>query len=296
MKIRKIRVGFHSALALDHILETQEQIGDRGAFLKAVTVVGVFCAISQLAHKLRHIHIGGAGKGGNAVVVVKGTVVQGLGVGSLSPEEQLVPFPLMHIADHRGGVFLASGVEGSGSAGEMGAEVNEIQHHLQGDHHTKKTFALLLLGSHFSLIDTHLLLVVHLGRLAEGVGIDQNEQIQQHKRAVVGQVHGVEPIVCAKQKPDSQNTGAENLPEPERIPLQIGPVSHVKHHKAVQEAEPVGDHIGKVEAVPNVVQLPDDKADIEKQQQKDSTDLILRPDVFPKEEEDREGVGKESAV
>ena len=39
----------------------------------------------------------------------------------------------------------------------------------------------------------------------------------------------------------------------------------------MQEAEPIGDHICKVEAVPNEIQLPENEAQIEEQQQAQQT-------------------------
>ena len=48
--------------------------------------------------------------------------------------------------------------------------------------------------------------------------------------------------------------------------MQIGMVCHVQQHKTIQEAETIGDHIGEVEAMPDIVQLTDDKADIKEQQ------------------------------
>ena len=62
--------------------------------------------------------------------------------------------------------------------------------------------------------------------------------------------------------------------------LQIGIISHIQQNKAVKEAKPIGDHIGKVESVPNIVQLPNDKAYDEKQQQEYRTDLVPDLNVY----------------
>ena len=132
--IVEVGVAFHR-FAFDHILQIEKQVGNRGAFLKAVAVVAVLGAVAQGLHEFRHLYIGGAGEGGDAVVAVQRAIVEGLGMGGFCPVEQVVVF--VHVADHGGGVFTASGVEdGAAPAqlcpGEIHAEVDQIHDQFQG--------------------------------------------------------------------------------------------------------------------------------------------------------------------
>ena len=43
------------------------------------------------------------------------------------------------------------------------------------------------------------------------------------------------------------------MPKVKMLAVDPGGIGHIQQNKAVQETEPVGDHIGKMEAVPNVV-------------------------------------------
>ena len=54
------------------------------------------------------------------------------------------------------------------------------------------------------------------------------------------------------------------------------PVSHIEQRKTEQEAEAVGNHIGKVEAVPDVVQLTQNETEHKEQQQKHGANLIAQ--------------------
>ena len=68
-----------------------------------------------------------AGKGGNAVVAIERTVVQGLGVGDLCTIEQIVPLPILHIADGSSGIFRARRIVGDGGGAEVVAEAADVQ-------------------------------------------------------------------------------------------------------------------------------------------------------------------------
>ena len=56
-------------------------------------------------------------------------------------------------------------------------------------------------------------------------------------------------------------------------------VSHIQHYKTEQEAESVGDHVGEVEAVPDIVELPDDEGHHEKQQQQEGENFVPPFDI-----------------
>ena len=117
-------------IPLDHIFQIQEQVRHRAALLEAVAVVGVFRPIAQGLHKLRHLHVGGAGKGRDAVVAIQRVVVQGLGVGGLRPVEAFF-FPLLHIPDHGGRGLRSLGIVGDSGAREIQAEGQQIRRQLQ---------------------------------------------------------------------------------------------------------------------------------------------------------------------
>ena len=86
------------------------------------------------------------------------------------------------------------------------------------------------------------------------------------------------------------------MPKPKLLPDQICPVCHSKQDKAVQEAEPIRNHVGEVKTVPDIVKLTDNEADVKKQQHDSGADLIPHPDFLSKEKEEGEDVGKNAAV
>lgn len=100
------------------------------------------------------------------------------------------------------------------------------------------------------------------------------------RQAAQLQRHGLEQLIGAGQHPRSQRPGDHDLHRAEPPAHQPGAVGHIQHHKAVQEAEPVGDHIGKMEAVPDEIQLPDDKADVENSSRITAQHLSLRLTSF----------------
>ena len=77
--------------------------------------------------------------------------------------------------------------------------------------------------------------------------------IQQQEYAVVYQIQRIVPIFVAEQNANRKNSAHKNLPPTDTVAKQVCPISHNQQHKAKQEAEPVVDHIGEVEAVPDIV-------------------------------------------
>ena len=97
MHIRPKLAALVLAVPLDHVLDPQEEIRHWGAFLEAVAVIGILGPIAQGLHEFGNPHIGGAGKAGNAVVIIQCSVIQGLGMSGFRPEKQGVFLPLMQI-------------------------------------------------------------------------------------------------------------------------------------------------------------------------------------------------------
>ena len=113
MHIVKVGALLIFSVPFDHIFNAQEQVGYGRCLLVAVTVVGILGAVAQSLHKFRHPNIGGAGKGGNAVVAIDSAVIQGLGVGGFRTVEEGVILPVIdHIADHGSGILRALGIIG----------------------------------------------------------------------------------------------------------------------------------------------------------------------------------------
>ena len=121
--------------------------------------------------------------------------------------------------------------------------------------------------------------------LSADLGIAQKEKVQEEENQVVGKENRIVALIGAKENAQGQNAGEKDLPKSELMPCQKCPVCHIQRHEAEQEAEPIGDHVGEVEAVPNVVQLPENKADHEEQQQEHGTDLVPNPDTPGEEKE-----------
>ena len=128
------------------------------------------------------------------------------------------------------------------------------------------------------------------------MGIDKNTGVKQQESAVISPIYWICYIVGAQADCEPCAQGYNDLPQPKAVSQAICPVCHIQHYKAVKEAETVGDHIGEMETVPNVVQLPDDETHVEKQQQKHSTDLIPHPNVSAEEKQQCKCIRKETTV
>ena len=131
---RKIGALLILSVPLDHIFQVQEQVGNRGAFLEQIAVVGILRAVAQSLHEQGGFHIGGAGEGGNAVVVVQSPIVQGLGMGRLRPEAEVILLPLLHVADDRSRFVRALGIVGNTGARKVQAEADQIGDQLHAHH------------------------------------------------------------------------------------------------------------------------------------------------------------------
>ena len=73
-------------------------------------------------------------------------------------------------------------------------------------------------------------------------------------------------------------------------------VAHIQYHKAVKVAEPVRNHVGKMEAMPDIVQLTDDKAEVKKYQQRQGTDFVPKLHIPRHTVEHRKEQGAHAAV
>ena len=264
--LRKIGALLILPIPLNHIFQVQEQVGHRGAFLKAVAVVGVFRAVAQSLHEQGGLDVGRAGEGGHAVVAVQSAVVQGLGVGGLRPVEQGIFLPLLHVADDGSRLFLSPGVVGNGGAGEVQAEADEIGDYLYPGDRQHQHPGAPPLAAVFQPDPGNFLLLCLLRDGLEDVAGQHRQQIQHQKHQIVdkiqgkiqfsikkGQFDGFRQLVGAGQHPRRQYPRRQNSPGGEGLPQSPCPVGHVQHHEAVQEAEPIGNHVGKVEAMPDIV-------------------------------------------
>ena len=88
----------------------------------------------------------------------------------------------------------------------------------------------------------------------------------------------VECFTAGGEAEGKQNS-ADDLPGTEKTPLVPGPVSHKHKDKAVKKTEPVGDRVGEVEAVPNEIQLAQNKAQIQEGQKEDGAKLFPKADA-----------------
>ena len=303
----KIGAGLVLPVPLNHILDAQKQVRHRGAFLEAVAVIGVLRAVAQRPHELRDFDIGGTGKGGNAVVAVEGTVVQGLGMGGLRPEKEVIVLPLVHIADDGGSVGGSLWIIGHTRTREIQSKAHQRgdqlhAHDGQRQYPNPGTLTVPLgAGAHFLTLRGSLrhfqLTVEHDGEIQH----QKNQIIYKVERDLQRQAaqlqrHGLEQLIGAGQHPRSQRPGDHDLHRAELPAHQPCAVGHVQHHEAVQEAEPIGDHIGKMEAVPDEIQLPDDEAHVEKQQQDHGAALVPALDVLRHEIQEHQQDAENTAV
>ena len=303
----KIGAGLVLPVPLDHILDAQKQVRHRRAFLEAVAVIGVLRTVAQRPHEFRDPDIGGAGEGGNAVVAVEGAVVQGLGMGGLRPEEQVVVLPLVHVADDGGSVGGSLWIIGHTRTREIQSKAHQRGDQLHahdGQRQNPGSGALAIpfgAGAHLLTLRNSLR---HLQLTVEHDGEIQHQKYQViykvegnlQRQAAQLQRHRLEQRIGAGQHPSRQHPRDHDLHRAEPPAHQPGAVGHVQHHKAVQEAEAVGDHIGKVEAVPDEVQLPDDEADVEKQQQPHGAAFVPAPDVLRHQVQEHQQNAENAAV
>ena len=126
MHLSKI-CGIHvPPVSVQHIFQIQEEICNWGAFLKTVSVIGVFRTIAKRSHKLRGFYVCRTGKGGNTIIVIQRTIIQCLRMGCFGPIKQGMGLPLMHIADHGSGILCPLGVVGNiGVINQTGNNINE---------------------------------------------------------------------------------------------------------------------------------------------------------------------------
>ena len=64
-----------------------------------------------------------------------------------------------------------------------------------------------------------------------------------------------EDCVLKEEKQKAGTNGNDDLPKLEGIPQSIGLIGHIKQNEGEEKTKAVGDHIGKMETVPNIIQL-----------------------------------------
>ena len=64
---------------------------------------------------------------------------------------------------------------------------------------------------------------------------------------------GRQQLIGAGQKAPRDHSGKDNCKRLEFTPQGPRPIGHEKQNEAVEETEPVGNHIGEVESVPNII-------------------------------------------
>ena len=290
------------------VFEVQQEIGHRRAFLIAVAIVGVLGSIAKGLHELRHLDIGGACKGGNAVVAVEGIVVEGLGMGDLRPVEGLL-FPLFQVAEHGGRCLGALGVVGNPGAREVQAEGQQVTGHFQNHQHQHRQPGMNPEAALEIPRPAHILFFRLLRKLYLPLAIEQRPGKGQQEAKIIDKIymelqghpkklHALDRqgIIGAAQQGPSEQRRRQNVPWGEPPPEKPAPVGHIQEHKAEQEAEPVGNHIGEMEAMPDIVQLPDDKAKHKEQQQGDAANFIPQLYLLCHQKQERQLHGKNTAV
>ena len=249
-------------------------------------------------------------------------------MGHLRPIEEGVLLPFMHNFNNIGSILPTSGigVQPHIGKGEADAEVYEIEHQFQTHRSQQKSGAGAAAqnpvipacgkggGSGF----------LRYG-LSPG-GIEQEEEIYPQENQIVGNkaamggkgadvqkniLQGIRrqeadlagKKLCkvgegfaAEKDVQAQDSANDNLPGLELAPQQPGPVSHHQQHKAEEETEAVGNHIGEVEAVPDVVQLAENKAQAEKQQKPQAAQLVPEVNLGTGEKHHGKQCGNHAAV
>ena len=108
--------------------------------------------------------------------------------------------------------------------------------------------------------------------------IEHQAQIQSQESEIEHQKCGIfDFLLVGQQQRHAHGGSGQDLPDFYLIPQKPGTISHIQQHKAKEEAEAVRDLIGKMEAVPNIVQLANEEAAHKKQQQHHAADFV--PDL-----------------
>ena len=77
---------------------------------------------------------------------------------------------------------------------------------------------------------------------------------------------------------------------------QVGFVAHIQQHEREKKTEAIGDHIGKMETVPNIIQPTDGKAHIDKHQKTCGANLVALADLRIEQIQESQRGGKNTAV
>ena len=268
------------SLPFNGVFQVQEQVGYRRGLLMAIPVIGVLRAIAKGLHKLRNFYIRRTGKCGNAVVTIEGAVIQCLGVGRFCPvKEAFACFPFLHIADNRSRIGGTSGIIGYAGTIKMHAKADEITNNLDSHHRKQQHGGKLTATGNRSFMLLYHLLIRIFRKLSDTAAVNKHACIKRKKTKAVQQEHPVFQFLGAGKDTQAQRRPNQNLPDLETAAQQPRTVGHIQQHKAEQEAEPVRDHVCKMKTVPDIVQLPQNKAEHEKHKQQYTADFIAQLDI-----------------
>ena len=127
--------------------------------------------------------------------------------------------------------------------------------------------------------------------------VEHGSQISGHQKQIEHHIyHVVLPLLGQEQQHDAQHTGGQDLPEAEFAAQQPGPIGHIQQNKAEEETESVGDLVGEVEAVPDIIQLAENEAGDKQQQKCQTAQLVPQIDLAGQQEQQGKRNGKDTAV
>ena len=127
----------------------------------------------------------------------------------------------------------------------------------------------------------------HRPARTEGRVDDQRHAADQQAAQAQDHPHGtVLYPPAAGDQGEAHGDNDKQVPQPEAAKLRIAAEGHGDQHEAEQEAEAIRQHIGEMEAVPDVVQHPEDKAAQEEQQQRHTHELFPQGDALAAQKPD----------
>ena len=255
--------------AVDDIFEVQKQIREGVRLLIDVAVAAHARRQTDALQELGDAAVCGGGEGADAVIAEERPLVEGVLQGDLgAPEIDGPLLPLLHLGDQGLDLGVFPGVElSAGGTGRLNA--------LYG-------------GEAGFAQDPNAQGPDQQGLFDRPGGIEQQQDEAHHGCSEGGDQHDRLPVNVQDLPEDqcARDAGKGDPPPADGVQLRIGAAAHIDDREAPQEAEPEGQHIREVEAVPDIVERPEQEAAPEEKEQQNGENTLPERNAAAEQIED----------